>query len=97
MPQNTIIRELYKKCNIGQDHQQSDYFCLVRELVSLRNAEGERWQKNIDQTYSLIIDEILCNENPPQTVVKFGTSGWRGIDRERSVSTLCFFCYCRNS
>jgi len=91
MPQNTIIRELYKKCNIEQDHQKSDYFCLVRELVSLRNAEGESWQKNIDQTYSLIMDEIICNENPPQTVVKFGTSGWRGmIGKDLSVRSVSF-------
>ena len=79
MSQNTIIRELYKTCNIGQDHQKSDYFSLIRELVHLRNVEGESWQKNIDQTYSLVMDEIICNENPPRTVVKFGTSGWRGM------------------
>lgn len=91
MSQNTIIRELYKKCNIGPDHQKSDYFSLVRELVSLRNAEGEGWQKNIDQTYSLIMDEIICNENPPQTVVKFGTSGWRGmIGKDLSVRSVSF-------
>lgn len=91
MSQNTLIKELYKKCHIGPDHQKSDYFALVRELVRLRIAEGESWQKNIDQTYFLIMDEIICNENPPQTLVKFGTSGWRGvIGKDLSVRSVSF-------
>ncbi len=91
MSQNTIIRELYKKCHIGQDHSQSDYFALIRELVQLRNKEGDSWQKAIDQTYTLVMDEIICNDNPPETLVKFGTSGWRGIiGKDLSVRSVSF-------
>jgi len=91
MSQSLIVRELYKKCNIEQNHQKSDYFALVRELVQLRNDESDKWQKAIDQTYSLIMDEIICNENPPQTLVKFGTSGWRGmIGKDLSVRSVSF-------
>ncbi len=91
MSQSEKIRELYKKCNIGPEHSQSDYFALIRELVQLRNDEGDSWQKAIDQTYSLIMDEIICNENPPETVVKFGTSGWRGmIGKDLSVRSVSF-------
>jgi phosphomannomutase len=91
MSQKTTIKELYQKCTIGSGHQKSDYFALIRELVRLRNAEGDSWQKNIDQTYSLVMDEIICNENPPQAVVKFGTSGWRGmIGKDLSVRSVSF-------
>lgn len=79
MSQAAKIKELYKKCNIGREHSESDYFALVRELVELRKAEGVRWQKAIDQVYALIMDEIICNAGEPVTAVKFGTSGWRGI------------------
>ena len=91
MSQNEIIRELYRKCKIGPEHQQSDYFALIRELVKLRKSEGEQWQRNIDQTYSLIMDEIICNVNPPVNTVKFGTSGWRGtIGKDLSVRSVSF-------
>ena len=91
MSQNEKIRELYKKCQIGPEHQQSDYFALIRELVQLRKSEGEQWQRNIDQTYSLIMDEIICNVNPPVNTVKFGTSGWRGtIGKDLSVRSVSF-------
>jgi len=85
------IKELYKKCNIGREHSESDYFALVRELVTLRNAEGAEWQPFIDQVYSLIMDEIICNENDPVKAVKFGTSGWRGtIGKDLSVRSVSF-------
>lgn len=91
MSQNEIIRELYKKCKIGPEHQQSDYFALIRELVHLRQTEGEQWQRNIDQTYSLIMDEIICNVNPPVNTVKFGTSGWRGtIGKDLCVRSVSY-------
>ena len=79
MSSGTKIKELYAKCNIGREHSESDYFALVRELVSLRNQEGMQWQRAIDQAYTLIMDEIICNTNSPVTDVKFGTSGWRGV------------------
>jgi phosphomannomutase len=91
MTQNNTIRALYKKCNIGPNHGTSDYFALIRELVRLRNEEGSGWQKAIDQAYALIMDEIICNDAPPQTLVKFGTSGWRGmIGKDLSVRSVSF-------
>ncbi|MBC8208542.1 MAG: phosphoglucomutase [Desulfobulbaceae bacterium] len=75
----TTVRELYRECGIGQVHAESDYFCLIRKLVSLRNEQGEVWQRFIDQTYNLIQDEIENNPGQPIRRVKFGTSGWRGV------------------
>jgi len=67
------------------DHSSSDYFGLIKELVKLRN-EYERgtpgfiaWQEKVDSVYDLIRAEILTNQAKPNTPVKFGTSGWRGI------------------
>ena len=91
MSQAAKIKELFQKCNIGREHSESDYFALVRELVTLRNDEGAQWQPYIDQVYSLIMDEIICNENAPVKAVKFGTSGWRGmIGKDLSVRSVSF-------
>ncbi|MEA3468244.1 MAG: phosphoglucomutase [Thermodesulfobacteriota bacterium] len=91
MSQAEKIKELYRQCNIGKDHAESDYFVLVRELVRLRNDEGTQWQQYIDQVYGLIMDEIICNENQPVTAVKFGTSGWRGmIGKDLCVRSVSF-------
>lgn len=91
MSQAAKIKQLYQKCNIGRAHSESDYFALVRELVSLHNDEGAQWQPYIDQVYSLIMDEIICNENAPVNAVKFGTSGWRGmIGKDLSVRSVSF-------
>ncbi len=91
MSQAEKIKELYRQCNIGKDHAESDYFSLVRELVHLRNDEGTQWQQYIDQVYGLIMDEIICNENQPVTAVKFGTSGWRGmIGKDLCVRSVSF-------
>jgi phosphomannomutase len=91
MSQSEKVQKLYRQCNIGKDHAGSNYFCLVRELVRLRRDEGDHWQRAIDQVYTLIMDEIICNENPPGTAVKFGTSGWRGtIGKDLSVRSVSF-------
>jgi len=91
MSQAAKIKELYKKCNIGKDHSESDYFALVKELVALRKAEGAQWQQAIDQVYALIMDEIICNAGEPVTAVKFGTSGWRGmIGKDLFVRSVSF-------
>lgn len=91
MSQAEKIKELYRQCNIGKVHAESDYFALIRELVRLRNDEGLQWQQYIDQVYGLIMDEIICNENPPVTPVKFGTSGWRGmIGKDLFVRSVSF-------
>jgi phosphomannomutase len=79
MSQSAKIQELYKKCHIGSEHSSSDYFALIKELVGLRREEGAQWQQSIDQVYSLVMDEIICNGDSPVTAIKFGTSGWRGI------------------
>ncbi len=91
MSQAAKIKELYGKCNIARVHSESDYFALVRELINLRNEEGSQWQRYIDQTYALIMDEIICNENKPVSTVKFGTSGWRGmIGKDLFVRSVSF-------
>jgi len=91
MSQAAKIKELYQKCNIGREHSESNYFALIRELVSLRNDEGTQWQPYIDQVYGLIMDEIICNEKEPVKAVKFGTSGWRGmIGKDLSVRSVSF-------
>ena len=67
------------------DHRGSDYFALIKELVTRRNSyergsdEFKTWQEEIDETYKLIRDELINNKAKPTTPVKFGTSGWRGI------------------
>ncbi len=73
------VRDLYQSCNIGNNHAGSDYFTLIRKLVEKRKNEGEVWQRYIDQVYLLVMDEIIGNTGQPREVVKFGTSGWRGI------------------
>jgi len=67
------------------DHSSSDYFGLIKELVSRRNAFEKDteaynfWQKEIDRVYGFVRDELINNKAKPITPVKFGTSGWRGI------------------
>ena len=67
------------------NHNNSDYFGLIKELVTRRNEykrgsqEFTIWQEEIDKTYELICDELINNQAKPTTPVKFGTSGWRGI------------------
>ena len=67
------------------EHSHSDYFGLIKELVTRRNrferASGEFkvWQEEIDRIYEFIRDELINNKSKPATPVKFGTSGWRGI------------------
>lgn len=91
MSQAAKIKELYKKCHIGRKHSESDYFALVKELVGLRKKEGSKWQQSIDQVYGLVMDEIICNKNPPVAPIKFGTSGWRGlIGKDLCVQTISF-------
>ncbi len=68
-----------------EDHSRSDYFGLIKELVTRRNRferaskEFKVWQEEIDRIYEFIRDELINNQAKPVTPVKFGTSGWRGI------------------
>ncbi|MEN8231653.1 MAG: phosphoglucomutase [Thermodesulfobacteriota bacterium] len=67
------------------EHSHSDYFGLIKELVTRRNRheraskEFKVWQEEIDRIYEFIRDELINNRSKPATPVKFGTSGWRGI------------------
>jgi len=68
-----------------EDHSRSDYFGLIKELVTRRNRferatkEFKVWQEEIDRIYEFIRDELINNQVKPIAPVKFGTSGWRGI------------------
>ncbi|KPK34394.1 MAG: phosphoglucomutase [Nitrospira bacterium SG8_35_1] len=79
------VKILSKKYISAGDHGSSDYFALIKELVSWRNrhekgsAEFAVWQEEIDRIYGFIGDELISNDARPITPVKFGTSGWRGI------------------
>ena len=64
---------------IKNDHSKNDYFKIINELVDRRKLEGPVWQEHIDTVYAMLLDEILTNAGAPQTTVKFGTSGWRGL------------------
>jgi len=71
--------ELQSQYIVQGNHEKSDYFGLIQELVKKRNESGQSWQRSIDSIYELVMDEILTNTDPPKTQMKFGTSGWRGI------------------
>lgn len=72
-----------KSTYISSRHSRSDYFTVIKKLVTQRNkAEGGNkisWQQGIDEVYALLEDEIITNHGKPLTPVKFGTSGWRGL------------------
>jgi len=79
------IKMLAAKYIREEDHSRSDYFGLIKELVTRRNRferageEFKVWQEEIDRIYEFIRDELINNQVKPITPVKFGTSGWRGI------------------
>jgi phosphomannomutase len=85
MGSSVEIKSLVNTFVVTGEHQNSDYFGLIRKLVSRRNqfARGDEeysaWQNEIDNTYDLILDELTSNNGQPVGQVKFGTSGWRGI------------------
>ena len=61
------------------DHSKNNYFQIINQFVQRRKKEGDVWQKHIDAVYAMLLDEIRSNALAPQTTVKFGTSGWRGL------------------
>ena len=85
MDSSAEIKSLVDTFVVTGDHHSSDYFRLIKELVSRRNLyarEDEKysvWQEEIDRIYDLIQDELISNKRQPANQVKFGTSGWRGI------------------
>lgn len=85
MNHDEIIDNLYQQYVVPKNHAQSDYFPLIKELVTKRNEhppqsdEYKLWQTEIDKVYELVHDELISNQKQPHSPVSFGTSGWRGI------------------
>jgi phosphomannomutase len=77
--------ELFNQYISNKNHQENDYFQLLKQLVDNRNchepksSDFDLWQDKINQIYNLIQDELISNQERPVNLVKFGTSGWRGI------------------
>lgn len=85
--------QLISQYIVKDNHAESDYFGLIKELVKKRCLSGqdENIQEQIDSVYNLVINEILTNSNPPLSKIKFGTSGWRGIlGKDLNVRTVSF-------
>jgi phosphomannomutase len=85
MISSTEIKSLVDTFVVPDSHRQSDYFSLIKKLVSNRNQfakEDEEyafWQNELNSIYDLIEDELISNKGIPLNQVNFGTSGWRGI------------------
>jgi len=79
------VEGLFRNSIVSDDHASSDYFGLIRELVTQRqrfspeSTEYITFQQGIDAIYDLVANELLTNQGLPVSPVKFGTSGWRGI------------------
>ncbi|MFA6499161.1 MAG: phosphoglucomutase [Desulfurivibrionaceae bacterium] len=77
------------------NHAASDYFALIKKLVTLKNsaapgsADFRQASEAIAKAYGLVEDEIRTNTNPPTKQVSFGTSGWRGtIGKDFSLQSV---------
>ncbi len=91
MSNSEFSDKLFSKYIVEGNHAKSDYFSLIGELVIRREKEGKEWQSKIDTVYSLLLDEILTNQNPPVNQMKFGTSGWRGIlGKDLTIRSVSF-------
>ncbi len=73
------VKKIFNNRIIPGEHIRNDYFSIIKDFVERRKAEGNVWQKYIDQLYEMLHDELVINTNPPKALVKFGTSGWRGM------------------
>lgn len=71
-------RQLFEQYTVRDNHQESDYLGLIKELVAYRQSEGGQWQEKIDEAYELLRQEIVQNQDKPTEPIVFGTSGWRG-------------------
>ncbi|MCP3888240.1 MAG: phosphoglucomutase [Desulfobulbaceae bacterium] len=65
--------ELFSRFVVSGNHAKSDYLGLINELI----VRGKR-RDDIDEVYSLLLDEIITNKDKPVQTISFGTSGWRG-------------------
>jgi len=85
MGDQITVEDLFRKYIDSGNHNLSDYFGLIRNLVAQRqqvapeSPEHKTLQQTIDSVYELVENEILTNQGVPVATVKFGTSGWRGI------------------
>jgi phosphomannomutase len=82
---NQNIELLFAEHLSANNHAASDYFGLIKKLVTLKNSAPPGSQDfrlandAIARAYGLVEDEIRTNTNPPTKELSFGTSGWRGI------------------
>ena len=76
---NDAYTELSGKYVVAGEHEKSDYFGLIRELLKLDCSENASKDAKALEVYRLVEDEIINNQGRPVSEVKFGTSGWRGI------------------
>jgi phosphomannomutase len=81
---DSVFHDLAAAHIVAGNHGASDYFTVIRQLVAHRGKasgpdEYSGWQDAIDRVYLLLRDEIITTAGPPQSPVKFGTSGWRGL------------------
>ncbi|MGV1099023.1 phosphoglucomutase [Thiovibrio sp. JS02] len=82
---NDRIKQLFLNHVRENNHSESDYFPLIKELVAMRNAlpqdspEATEIAAAIGKAYTLVEDEIITSSKPPRQEISFGTSGWRGI------------------
>jgi phosphomannomutase len=86
--------ELFARYVKEGDHAASDYFALIKELVSRRESGNVKyWQAAIDRAYDLLRAEIRDNANPPTEPINFGTSGWRGkLGKDVCLRTVAVVC-----
>ena len=73
-----LAQEIFTRLD-KNDHTKNDYFSIIKALVDKKNQGESAWQEYIDRVYAMLMDEIRTNTGTPQTTVKFGTSGWRGL------------------
>ncbi|PKN48964.1 MAG: phosphoglucomutase, partial [Deltaproteobacteria bacterium HGW-Deltaproteobacteria-16] len=82
---NQDIERFFAEHLAPDNHAASDYFGLIKKLVSLKNSAApdsqdfQQADEAIAKAYALVEDEIRTNTNPPDKEISFGTSGWRGI------------------
>ncbi|MFH1148652.1 MAG: phosphoglucomutase [Pseudomonadota bacterium] len=80
--QDRTIRAIKEKYIVPGSHQESDYFGAISEFVRLRESHPDDrgfFQEMIDGVYALVEEEIISSQERPRSLIKFGTSGWRGI------------------
>ena len=79
MKPHPSLTTLFSQFVQKDSHRNSDYFALIREILSKEDSDKEVSADAISLVYDLLLDEILTNNGNPASLVSFGTSGWRGI------------------